>query len=202
MVKSKIITSFSRYNDAELEQKAELILNSMEGNSFFETPFVKLSELDTAIKAFDLAIIKAKDGGKVEMLERNNRRKELTALLDKLALYVQLMGEGNDVALVSSGFSLSKTPNPIGVLPKPQGFTVTAKNPGTITLKLKAVHGAKSYQYEYRKKGDSGWIIVADTKHMLTLTTLESGVGYEFRVTGIGANTQRVYSDILSSFIL
>lgn len=202
MKKVKIITSFGKYNDANLEQKAELILNSLENNSFFTTPTPPLTELRTAVEAFDLAIIKAKEGGKTEQLERENKRKELLALLDKLALYVQFEGDGNDVALASSGFSLSKTPQPVGILPKPQRFTVTPKTPGIIILSLKAIYGAKSYQYEYRKKGDEVWLIKTETKPKLLISNLESGTEYEFKVTGIGTNPQRIYSDVLNSFVL
>lgn len=44
--------------------------------------------------------------------------------------------------------------------------------------------------------------LLMDTKSKVLLTGLESGVQYEFRVTGMGTVAQRVYSDIVSSFIL
>ena len=202
MTKTRIVTSFNKYNDADLEQKAELIVSSLEDNAYFTDIIPPLEVLKTAVEAFDLAIVKAKEGGKTEMLERNNKRNDLIALLDKLALFVQMQGDGNDVALASSGFSLSKTPQPIGILPKPREFTVSAPNVGSISLKLKAIYGAKTYQYEYRRKGDETWTVQTHTKPILLLTDLESGTAYEFRVTGVGSNPQRVYSDVLSSYVL
>lgn len=202
MSKTKITTSFGKYSDANLEQKAELILDSLENNAFFTTPVPPLADLQSAVTAFDLSIIKAKEGGKIEQLQRENKRNELIAVLNKLALYVQLEGDGNNVALLSSGFSLSKTPQTIGVLPKPQHFKIIPKTSGIVNLSLKTIYGAKSYQYEYRKKGDTIWQVQLETKPTVLLTGLTSGTEYEFRVTAIGSNSQRIYSDVLSSFIL
>lgn len=202
MTRIKIITSFSKYNDAELEQKAELIADSMTGNVHFENPVPDIAVLKTAVTTFDTAIIKAKEGGRTEMLARDLKRQELIALLEKLALYVQMQADGNDVALASSGFSLSKTPQSVGILPKPQSFKVYAENVGSIWLSLKSIRGAKTYQYEYRKKGDTIWSIIVFTKSMVLLTDLESGEQYEFRVTAVGAAAQRVYSDVISSYVL
>lgn len=202
MRKPRIINSFVKFSDADLEQKAELIISSLKDNTHYPTPSPPLTELQAATDAFDLAITKAKEGGKVEKLERDNKRKELVDLLRKLALYVQMEGDGDDVALASSGFSLSKAPQPIGILPKPQRFTVIPKTPGIVTLTLKTIYGAKTYQYEFRPKGEEKWLVQAETKPTLLLTNLESGIEYEFRVTGIGSNPQRIYSDVISSFVL
>jgi len=202
MSKIKIITSFSRYSDADLEQKAELIADSMTNNANFESPEPAISVLQAATTAFDTAIIKAKEGGKTEKLIRELKREELIVILDKLALYVQMKGDGNDAALASSGFSLSKIRNIVGTLPKPQNFALHAENVGKIKLSLKPVRGAKSYLYEYRKKGEEVWEIMVYTKTTLVLTELESGQMYEFRVAPVGSSTEKTYSDVLSSYIL
>ena len=110
-------------------------------------------------------------------------------------------GNGDPGILVMTGFSLSKLPQPIGVLPKPQRFTAVPLRVGIVKLNLRAIYGAKSYRFEYRKKGDTTWQVVVNTKSMLMLTELESGVQYEFRVAGIGTNVERVYSDVLNSYI-
>jgi hypothetical protein len=202
MTKIKIITSFGKYNDADLEQKAELIVHSMTSNANFPNPIPPIADVLAATTAFDAAIIRAKEGGKTEQFARDLKRQELIALLDKLALYVQIEADGIDSVLASSGFTLSKIPQPIGILPKPQSFVLHAENVGSIRLNLKSIHGAKSYQFEYRKKTDAAWIILVHTKTSLLLSDLESGQLYEFRVAGIGTALQRVYSDVLSSYVL
>ena len=174
----------------------------MTNNANFESPEPAISVLQAATTAFDTAIIKAKEGGKTEKLIRELKREELIVILDKLALYVQMKGDGNDAALASSGFSLSKIRNIVGALPKPQNFALHAENVGKIKLSLKPVRGAKSYLYEYRKKGEEVWDIMVYTKTTLVLTELESGQMYEFRVAPVGSSTEKTYSDVLSSYIL
>ena len=202
MSRIKIITSFGKYSDANLEQKAELIADSMTNNANFEDPVPAIADLKEATIAFDESIIKAKEGGKREQLMRDDKRKELIVLLDKLSLYVHMKADGDNAALASSGYTLSKIPEAIGILAKPQNFMVRPQNAGTIKLSIRTIRGAKSYQYEYRKKGDTLWEISVHTKTMLLIPNLQSGQQYEFRVTAIGTATQRVYSDIISSYVL
>lgn len=113
MTKIKIITSFGKYNDADLEQKAELIVHSMTSNANFPNPIPPIADVLAATTAFDAAIIRAKEGGKTEQFARDLKRQELIALLDKLALYVQIEADGIDSVLASSGFTLSKVPQPM-----------------------------------------------------------------------------------------
>jgi hypothetical protein len=203
MKKVDINTSFSKYNDPELVLKAMLIFNSMTGNLNFATPEPTLAEVKAAADALDAAIVEAKEAAtKTKILARENKREVLTGLLKRLSLYVKLTALDDAEVLASSGFSLGKTPEPVGVLAKPQNFTVEAVQVGTVKLSIKAINGANSYQYENRKKGTEAWDVLVDTKSKVTLTGLESGTLYEFRVTGIGTAAQRVYSDVLSSFVL
>jgi len=203
MKKVNINTSFSRYNDAELVLKALLIFNSMTGNTHFATPEPALAEIKAAADALDTAIIEAREiGNKAKILARENKRIVLIDLLKRLSLYVKLTALDDAEALASSGFSLGKTPEPIGVLAKPQNFVVEAVQVGTVKLIIKAISGANSYQFESRKKGTETWDVKVDTKSKVTFIGLESGMQYEFRVTGIGTAPQRVYSDVLSSFVL
>ncbi len=202
MAKLKILTDFTSYTDSALEQKAELIVDSMTDNAHFTAPVPAPADIRTALTAFDAAIVKAKEGGKVEKAERDAKRQELVVLLEKLALYVQMQGNENEAALASSGFSLSRTPASIGILEKPRNFTVKPDNVGMVKLSLKAIYGAKSYQYEYRKTNEEQWTVLVQTRSNTLITGLQSGQQYQFRVAGIGTAPERVYSDVLSSFVL
>lgn len=194
--------SLVKLSDANLILKAELIIDSLTNNSYFTAPVPDLASVQDALQNFKTAVVQAKEGGKTEALIKNDRRTTLLNLLNSLALYVQLESNGNDVILSSSGFSLYKTPQPVGILPKPESFTVQAGYTGTIKLKLKRIYGAKTYQYEYRKKGETIWLVQTHTKSDLIINQLTSGEAYEFRVAGIGTKVERVYSDIITSFVL
>jgi len=203
MKKVNIITSFSKNNDAELVLKALLIVSSMTGNANFATPEPALADVKAAADALDAAIVEAKESGtKAKILARENKRTLLVELLNRLALYVKFTALDDAEVLASSGFSLSKTPEPVGVLAKPHNFMVEATQVGAIKLSIKAINGANGYQYEYRKKGTEVWSIFMDTKSKVNINGLQSGEQYEFRVAGVGTVAQRIYSDVLSSFIL
>lgn len=199
--KRRVVKSFNRKSDAELEVKTAGVIAGLSNNPWFTTPIPTLEEVKIALDAFSNAVVEAREGGKTEILVRDQKRKGLIDLLEKLALYVQLTSD-DEAVLSSSGFSLAKTPEPVGILAKPQGFSVHPEMPGTIKVMLNAIKGAGSYLYENRKKGEEIWRVTAHTKSNLLLTGLESGVLYEFRVAGVGSDPQRVYSDTLSSYIL
>lgn len=152
MKKVDILTSFGRYSNHSLVLKAKLILASMTGNSYFATPDPTLAEIKAAAEALETAIVEAKEGTKAKILAREDRYALLVKLLTTLALYVKFTAKGNEQALASTGFSLSKKPEPIGVLTKPQNFRIEPNDIGTIKLSLKTIYGANGYQYEYRKK--------------------------------------------------
>lgn len=199
---TKILTSFTGYNNAALIQKAEFIVKSMTDNASFETPIPALTDIKTAIDTFGTAIAKAEEGGKTDRLVRDQKRTDLVALLKKLALYVQMESNNDEVVLASSGFTLRKTPEPIGILEKPRNFTLVPLNKGMIKASLNAIYGAKSYLFEYRRVGDQLWTVIAHTRSSLLLNSLDSGHEYEFRVAGVGAASQRVYSEMVRSFVL
>jgi hypothetical protein len=202
MNKPKIVTGFTRYPSTELDVKAKFIVDSMTDNANFATPFPALADITAATNAYVEALSNAEGGGKSQIAIKNQARQQLEELLEKLALYVGAYGKNDEVILLSSGFSLAKGYAPIGILPKPDGFTVQPKDKGSVNLKVTTMRGANSYQFEYRIMGDEAWIISVQSKSSLSLTNLQSGSQYEFRVAGIGSAKGRIYSDEIRSFVL
>ncbi|MBB2145388.1 hypothetical protein GM921_07830 [Pedobacter sp. LMG 31464] len=202
MSKPKIVTSFSRYSDTELSNKAKFIINSMTANAYFATPVPSLGEITAADNDYTAALSDAENGGKSEIAVKNEAREQLEALLIKLFHYVLIYGNDNEVILLSSGFSLSKAVNPVGILPKPTGFSAKSMEKGMATVKLTKIKGAGMYQYEYRVVGTEAWTNFLSTKSAVLLQPLTSGLEYEFRVIAAGSANERIYSDILKSFIL
>lgn len=202
MYKKKISVDLNRLNDAALQIKAEHVIECLTDNEYFTTPTPPLSEVKIALAEFTAAANKAQDRSKFDVAVKNEKREVLLDLFKSLALYVQLEGKNNEAALTSSGFTLQKTPQPIGILDKPKNFKVTPIHPGAIKVSMSVVYGAKSYVYEYRIKGETTWQIVNDTRANILFTNLTKAMEYEFRAVAIGVNPERVYSDILSSIVL
>ncbi len=203
MSKSRLVTSFHRYRDTDLEIKARFIVQSMDGNENFTTPIPALSTVSNAINTYVIALRDAESGGKTAVATKNEERAALEMLLVKLSLYVEATANYNEVVLLSSGFNLAKDPMPVGTLPKPHDFSATPTEKGAMLLKLSPIHRAINYQYEYRlANSNDPWNQQLHTKSKLKIWGLQSGVAYEFRVTAIGTDPHRVYSDIISSFVI
>ena len=206
MNSQKVTTNFGKYKDTDLNQKAQHIVDSLTGNAHFPTPAPALTVLQTAITDYANALAKAVDGSKEDTVLKNQARDGLEKLLVKLALYVQLNSNDDPAIILRSGFDISKPHAPIGVVPKPDGFTVIAgQEKGSIDLGLNTVTGAVGYQYEYTDApltATSVWAVIVDTSGGITIHHLQSGKEYAFRVAAVGSDPSRVYSDVIASFVL
>ncbi len=101
--------------------------------------------------------------------------------------------------LLTSGFNLTKKREAAGPRPKPVLFRIEHQAPGRIKLKVKADSLVRFYVFEYRKKV---WKKLLSTKSSVVLDGLESGQYYEFRGAYTGSHLSRVYSDVISSYVL
>lgn len=198
----KVLIDFSRFNDSELDQQAEAILSAMTGNADFPTPEPPLTELGNVITNYQQGLAKAATGNHTDVEIKDQRREDLENILRLLGLYVETQSGGDPAVMLSSGFKISKTPSPVGPLPKPTGFEVMPQGKGEMKLAVDREDGAKTYQFEYKLTTATDWIIKMSTKSKLLLTGLESGKEYVFRVVPIGASDIREYSDEISSFVL
>lgn len=203
MKKIKVVTSFSRFPQTKLLQKAQMILQCMTGNANFPTPTPDLTSLGTAIGDFSQAL--ANPISKANTALKNQLRAVLIALLNQLALYVQMNCNNDETVALSSGYTLSKTKQPFGVLAKASNFKALPLHNCMIKLSNKKIDGADSYSYEYTPApvvDTSIWTIVNSTKASTVISNLNSGSQYAFRVAGIGANPTMIYSDVITSYVL
>ena len=94
--------------------QATNFVTRMTGNPYFPTPTPNLALIATAIGTLQTAEAGAVSRIKGAAAERNQKRKELVALLEQLRTYVQTVAdadEGNAPAIIeSAGFSLRKKP--------------------------------------------------------------------------------------------
>lgn len=61
---------------------------------------------------------------------------------------------------------------------------------------------SKSYEFCYKLASDSNWISFSQASAKCTIQGLESGGKYDFRVAYVGKTPTKVYSNVLSTFIL
>lgn len=203
----KVIIDVSKRTDAELDNDAQAIVTALTGNASFPTPSPTLIVVGAAITAYQDAMNDAANGGPANTELKDQKREELEDILRQLGAYIELVADGDAAKMLSSGFKISKTPTPVGPLPKPTGFEVKPEGKGEISLQCDPQNGARVYQFEYVKvsaatPGAIVWTIKTVTKAKILLTGLESGQEYIFRVVPIGTSDVREYSDEIRSFVL
>jgi len=198
--------STGKYSDEALEIKAQLIHDSMTGNTHFPTPDPPLADLLAAITNFQAAVLKAKNGSKEDTADKNAKRQTLVDLLHKLSYYVQLTSNGGETIILSSGFDVNKQPGTVGVLPKPENFKVSVgANKGSIDLSCDPVAHARFYEFQYTEAPasvNSVWVLKTATKHKLLIEGLASGHQYTFKVAAAGSDPNRIWSDEISSYVI
>ena len=92
---------------------------------------------------------------------------------------------------------LKRNEAPVAMLPKPEHFTVRPTKRGMVSLNVRPVPGALAYRFEYKPVGEMQWTTEVHTETNVLITDLQRGSDYLFRVAGIGATQERVYSNVL-----
>ena len=150
----KLIIAFDRLSEPDFDAKAELINTSLTGNVNFPVPWPAYvpqpADLGTARTNNHTLYDAAQNGDSVKITARNAARDTLTALLKKLAPYLELVASGDVAKLQTTGYDLrhdivqGTSPNP---LPAPANFTFTrADVTGTMVASADSLDGAGSYE--------------------------------------------------------
>lgn len=204
MKKMKALINFSTYSDANLETKAEYILQLMTGNPAFTDPIPTLAELTTVLDRYSKALIDAAGLDRVKVAEKNKLRFKLEQMLGQLGTYVNYVALGDEAIITSSGFSVSKTPEP-RIITNPANLTITnGINSGQLVSSVKAVKGASGYLHEIAADpltDASVWKSTPSSRSRFTFNDLQPGKKYWVRVAAIGTKDQIAYSNNASQFV-
>ena len=202
----KITNGFDQMTDAYLLVRANFIYTSIGASGNFPNPSPSLNDLHATILSFTGAVQKAEGGNKQDIAEKNAIRQTLIDQLHLLGNYVLYIASGDELIATSSGFNISKLPQPLPALTVPQAVELqNGVNKGELQLKFKRVRGAKAYMYEITPSpvtADSNWESSTNTVSKKTFGGLESGKEYNCRVAAIGNKEQLVYSSVVSRIAL
>lgn len=199
----KISISFDRYSDINFQKKSQFIYDSMKNNTVYADLASAVTEMKTLLDAYILNLQAAETKERNSVALKNESREQLTAFLKPLGMNVMAIANGNEPALVSSGYSLVKTPEPRYIT-----------NPGNVTLyqglssgemisAVAAVAGAKSYVHQITTEyaGDQTvWISNTSSTSKFLFTNLIPGKQYWVRVAVIGSRNQVVYTSVATWF--
>lgn len=200
----KVSINFSSYTDSDLETKAEMIIKNMTGNPDFKDPVPTLADLQTVVTAYSNALVKAANLGRSNVAEKNKLRRQLELLLSQLGMYVMYIAKGDAVILTGSGFTLTKTPEPLYITNPGNVSLNNGITSGELVASVKAVKGARSYLHQITPEpltAESTWESNAVSTSSFTFKNLQPGKKYWIRVAAVGSGRQIAYSPNSSQYV-
>ena len=192
----KAVINFSRVKDNTLANAAQHIVIKMTGNTNFTAPNPSLETLQIAITLYAAALIKAKDGSKVDTADKNAKRRQLEALLYSLGSYVNMTVGSDLVKLDSSGFNLTKMYGPVGILDAPNLSINYGNNSGEVSFNISVIPKARGYKILFtilpEPLTDAEWTtqIVSKTKGIMV--HLKPQTRYRFKATALSAEANKM----------
>ena len=199
----KVSISFSALSDVNFRKKAELILRSLQDNTAYTGLTPSLEVVEAALLAYSVALLAALNKDRLAVAEKNKCRKDLEVLLRQLGLCVMMQANGDIPTLVSSGFTLNKTPE-VNYITNPGNVTLSnGITSGAMVSMVKAVSGSRCYVHEIspdQPAEGTVWAANTSSTSSFTFTNLLPGKQYWIRVAVIGARGQKAYSNVASRF--
>lgn len=200
---AKVKLGLDRMSVAELLEFAKQVVSAMTGNPNFTTPNPPLAQITTAADNLDTArqaALLARSEAKTKTTIQNQREDELRAFLRKMALYVENIGGEDEAVITSAGMNTKAPATPGGATGLVEGFnSTTGDSDGEIDLGWNSLANAASYVVEQSLQGppNAVWTQVkTTTQSKVTITGLQSGTRYWFRVAAVGPQGQGGWSDI------
>jgi len=188
--------SFVKVKDHELAVVAQNIVNKMTINAHFSEPKPALMSVQEMIIIYSEALLKAKDGSKQDTAYKNACRLNLENALSSLGSYVNLTAEADVVKLKSSGFPLSKNPEPIGILAAPTITVTYGNNPGEIHIECSVIPKASGYMILYSPlpapADNNEWYSKQWSGSKGTLTHLKSEIKHVFKAAAMSTESNKM----------
>ena len=186
--------SFKRYNQAELAQFANNVINSMTKDAQFITlkPFVDALSAD--YDAFTTAVSNAIYGGTLLIREKNRKMDDLIAELETVSFQVEALANGNEDIIEEAGYQVRIPNKPITELVPPAGLTVlnVSDKSGAVKLSWKPTPGAVTYGIERLYAGDTNWQNGDySTGSSTVITDLKPGSQITFHLRAIGTKGKK-----------
>ncbi|MGA9452628.1 MAG: fibronectin type III domain-containing protein [Verrucomicrobiia bacterium] len=185
----KVALNFNRMNDGDLSKFTNNVITCMTGNASFSKPPVAPADLGKLLDALDKTVAAATDGGITLTAAKNAAREALLAALRKIAAYVQIVADQDEALLLTSGFSpvnMSRSQSKLDV-----PLVVSVENEGTtkLTVHLKPVANARSYEVRAVNGAATPAASVISTQaRRVVLGNLTPGTTYNIQARAVGGS--------------
>ena len=214
-MQAKLIVTFDHLSAGDFLVKSGSIVTSMIGNAHYQEPWagqgLTLDNLKATYEAFEAAYHASLTHDSIKIAQRDLTRQTLTDLLKRLALYLELMSQGDKALLATTGYELrhdSVRNNSNELLPAPSDFRVShGQLSGTLNIQVAKLLGAGSYEIQITQgdpKIESNWqhVLSSVTSMHILITGLIPTQSYWLRIRGIDSNGAGVWSDPLSIIVI
>lgn len=195
----KINIYFSRFSDANFQNKGNFIFESMNANQIYASLADEVAAMKIALDNYTENLVAAATKDRTAVAQKNQSRQDLTLILKQLGLNVMVVAKGDTTALVSSGYTLSKKPEPTYIY-NPGNVTLSqGVSTGELISSVVGVPGAKSYVHQITSElpgENTVWTSHTSSASKFTFTNLVPGKQYWLRVGVIGARNQVAYSTV------
>lgn len=163
------------------------VITKLTGNALFPTPDEPLTQAKTVVDTLENAFLATKDGSRTAISAMHDAEDVADGVFRNLAAYVDRIAVGNETAILSSGFHISKQP---ATTQKPDIDAQDGDNSGSVWIVARAVDKAGAYQWQYAKdaipENEADWKDAAiSTQSYYELTGLDVACKYYFRVAAI-----------------
>ena len=200
----KLNLSFSKLSGADFLNKAQFILLCMTNNVFFPNPIPSLANIIAAIIKYSDDLAAAEAGTYSVVALKNGTREELEDLLYRLGLFVMLEAKGNLAVLSSTGFTLTKAPEP-SYITNPGNVTLShGMSTGEMQSQVANVKGCKLYLHQIcdeEPNENTVWDSRTCSRSSYMFKGLVPGKKYWVRVAVTGSGEQIAYSTIASMYV-
>ena len=109
-----LIVNFQSLNQADLLAKSTHIVGCLRNNPHFPspwpTPVPSFEQVEASVYEYGRAYQAALNGDRMKIAERKAISEHLIELLQKLAHYLEVIADGNEAVLLSTGYDLSHIP--------------------------------------------------------------------------------------------
>ena|SRR2546427_3026750 len=200
----KAIDGFAGVSDADVLSRGTNVETSMTGNANFPNPPVDLAALKMALDTFSALIAQALDGSKKVVAEKNKQRLAVIKMLRLLGRYVEVTCKEDMAIFQTSGFQPAPT-NRTAASPLTEKIRKVehGANSGEITVWLKTVPKASSYEFRYAVANAGAattWttLPLSSVKAPIALKGLTPAATYLLQARALVKNTYTDWSDSIS----
>jgi len=183
----KVLLSFVQFVPPVKASYYRNVVAKVTANVFFPTPLVSIADLNTALDKFEAAILEARDGGHIPVAVLRDNEIAIDKMFRNLAHYIDMIADGDETVIVSSGFQATKDMSPRVKLPL---TVLDGPHSGSVNFVYKANERAGSYIIQWSKDElpttEGGWQVLATvTQSSYQHSGLVAGCYYYFRVAAV-----------------